>query len=452
MEKYIINTPCGALRGTDCRLDGVIAFKGIRYATAKRWEYPKQVRSWEGVYEATEYGNCAYQPRSFINEAENPNKKFYFKEFREGMNYTYDEDCLFLNVWKPENAKEGDKLPVLFYIHGGGFTGGCAHEKHFDDPVWAQKGIIAVSIHYRLGPLGFAALSELKDEAGKTGNYGLYDQLCALNWVKDNISAFGGDPDAVTIMGQSAGAMSVQQLSLSPLAKGLFRGAVMCSGGGVHSILSSVPAKKMYPFWQAVMKNCGANTIEEFRAIPLEKLFEAWKKTEKELKKFTSSFPCIDGELVVGAGCDLFKKGLQHDISYMAGSTSHDMMSPFMYSMSQKWCEGQKKDSYVWFFDRILPGETNGAWHSSDLWYWFDTLDNGWRPWTEKDRKLASLMSDYLVNFVKTGSPNGKNMPKWESALESKKAIFLGEGEVKMSKPSSLKLWKILMTNKNVGF
>lgn len=452
MDKYIVKTPCGEVKGTDCRLDGVVAFKGIRYATAKRWAYPEQVTHWDGIYNATEYGNCAYQPRTFENEAENPNKKFYYKEFRQGMEYTYSEDCLFLNIWKPEDAKEGDNLPILFYIHGGGYTGGCAHEKHFDDPVWAQKGVIAVSIHYRLGPLGFITLPELKEEAGHTGNYGLFDQLCALKWVRDNISAFGGDPEAITIMGQSAGSMSVQQHCLSPLSKGLFRGAVMCSGGGVHKILSASPAEKMYDFWHAVMKNCGVNTLEEFRAVEIPKLFEVWKATQKELKKPASSFPCIDGEFVVGTGCEIFAKGGQHDIHYMSGSTSHDMMPPFMYSMAEKWCEGQKKNSYAWFFDRILPGETLGAWHSADLWYWFDTLDNGWRPWTQKDRKLAALMSDYLVNFVKTGDPNGEGLPTWETAQKSKKAIFLGEGEPRMSKPSTLKLYHTMLTNKNVGF
>ena len=163
-------------------------------------------------------------------------------------------------------------------------------------------------------------------------------------------------------------------------------------------------------------------------------------------------FPCIDGELVVSNGCDILKNGKQHDINYMAGSTSHDMATPFMYSMSKKWCESQKKKSYTWFFDRVLPGENFGAWHSSDLWYWFDTLDNGWRPWTEKDRKLAKMMSDYLVNFVKTGDPNGVNLPEWKSAQDSKKALFMGENETKMSNPSTFKLWHTMITNKNVGF
>ena len=449
---YIVTTPCGPVQGTAGRVPGTVAYKGIRYATAGRWEYPKQVTAWEGSYDASEYVNCSYQPRAFYNEEENLKKIFYYNEFRKGETYTYSEDCLFLNVFTPEGITADAKLPVLVYIHGGGFTGGCGHEKHFDGPVWPTKGVIGVTLNYRLGPLGFACLPELKQEAGFTGNYGLYDQLTAISWVRDNIASFGGDPENITIMGQSAGAMSVQQHVLSPLSEGMYHKAVMSSGGGVSKLMSAPQPEKMYDFWHAVMKNCGAENLEQFRAVAPEKLFEAWQRTQKELKKPASCFPCIDGELVIGTGCDLFAKGKQHDIHYMAGSTSHDMMPPFIYSMSQKWCEGQKKSSYVWFFDRVLPDETYGAWHSSDLWYWFDTLDNGWRPWTEKDRALASLMSDYLVNFVKTGNPNGEGAPEWKSAQESKRALFLGENEPKMSKPSSLKLWHTMVTNKNVGF
>ena len=159
---YIVNTPCGALQGTAGRQEGVAAYKGIRYATAGRWEYPQQVTAWEGVYDATEYGACCWQPRSFYNEEHNEKKYFYYNEFRKGEQYTYSEDCLFLNVFAPDTAKEGDKLPVIVYIHGGGFTGGCGHEKHFDGPVWPQKGVIAVTVNYRLGPLGFAALPQLE--------------------------------------------------------------------------------------------------------------------------------------------------------------------------------------------------------------------------------------------------------------------------------------------------
>ena len=186
--EYIVNTPCGPVQGAAGRVPGSAAYKGIRYATAGRWEYPTQVTGWEGTYDATAYGACSYQPRSFYNEEENLKKIFYYNEFRKGETYAYSEDCLFLNVFAPDTAKEGDKLPVLVYIHGGGFTGGCGHEKHFDGPVWTQKGIIGVTLNYRLGPMGFVCLPQLKEEAGFTGNYGLYDQMTAIKWVKDNIA------------------------------------------------------------------------------------------------------------------------------------------------------------------------------------------------------------------------------------------------------------------------
>ena len=160
---YIVNTPCGALRGTASPMAGVAAYKGIRYATAGRWEYPVQVTSWEGLYDATAYGSCSYQPRAFYDEEENKKKYFYYHEFRKGETYTYSEDCLFLNVFAPETAAQGDKLPVLVYIHGCGFTGGCGHEKHFDGPVWPAKGVIGVTLNYRLGPMGFLCLPELKE-------------------------------------------------------------------------------------------------------------------------------------------------------------------------------------------------------------------------------------------------------------------------------------------------
>ena len=144
---YIVNTPCGAISGAITETGDVIAYKGIRYATAGRFEYPKEVTFWEGVYDATKYGACSYQPRSFYNEEENLKKIFYYNEFRKGETYEYSEDCLFLNVFVPKNIE--NKCPVLIYIHGGGFTGGCGHEKHFDFPVWPQKNVIGVTINYR---------------------------------------------------------------------------------------------------------------------------------------------------------------------------------------------------------------------------------------------------------------------------------------------------------------
>jgi len=450
--KYMVTTPCGQVQGTSGRLENVVAFKGIRYATAGRWEYPVQVTHWDGIYDATKYGSCSYQPRSFYNEEENLKKIFYYNEFRKGETYTYSEDCLFLNIFTPDTAKEGDKLPVLIYIHGGGFTGGCGHEKHFDCPVWPTKGVIGVTLNYRLGPMGFVCLPQLKEEAGVTGNYGLYDQLTAIKWVKDNIASFGGDPDNMTIMGQSAGAMSVQQHCLSPMSKGLFQGAVMSSGGGVSKMLAAAPAEKHYAFWEKAMENAGCKNLDEFRAISPEKLFEVWNQTKKELRS-PGSFPCIDGKLVVGTGAELLAAGKQHPISYMAGSTSEDMMPPILQSMARKWCAAQDVSSYTWYFDRKLPGDDNGAWHSSDLWYWFGTLPNCWRPMEQKDYELSGQMVGYLCNFVRNGNPNGSGaLPSWNISDKNQKQVMcLGEASTGMRKPSILKMISTMLTNKAVG-
>ena len=450
--EYIISTPCGQLRGCAGRLAGTVAYKGIRYATAGRWEYPRQVTGWEGVYDATQYGHCSYQPRAFYNEEENLKKVFYYREFRKGESYSYSEDCLFLNIFAPETAKVGDKLPVLVYIHGGGFTGGCGHEKHFDGPVWPGKGVIGVTLNYRLGPMGFVCLPELKAEAGLTGNYGLYDQLTALRWVRDNIGAFGGDAENITIMGQSAGAMSVQQLCLSPLSEGLFHKAVMSSGGGVSKVLSATPAEQHYEFWQTAMKNAGCDTLEQFRAISPEQLFEVWNQTKKKVKG-GGCFPVLDGRFVVGTGTQLLAEGKQKDIPYMAGSTSEDMMPPILQSMARKWCAAQSKASYTWYFDRQLPGDDNGAWHSADLWYWFGTLENCWRPMEQKDYALSQQMVDYLCNFVRTGNPNRTGeLPQWVASDKHQKQVLrFGEKKTQMCKPSALKMIKTMLTNKTVG-
>ena len=444
--EYIINTPCGAVRGCPGKVPGTVAYKGIRYATAGRWEYPRQVTGWEGVYDATAYGACSYQPRSFYNEEENLKKVFYYNEFRKGETYTYSEDCLFLNVFTPEEAREGDKLPVLIYIHGGGFTGGCGHEKHFDGPVWPRKGIIGVTLNYRLGPMGFVCLPQLKEEAGYTGNYGLYDQMTAIRWVRDNIAAFGGDPENMTIMGQSAGAASVQLQSCSPMTKGLFSKAVLSSGCGLGGMLAST-TEKSCAFWTQVMERCGCKTLAEFRALPVDQLFSAWQTARKEIKGGNGAvFPVKDGRFAV--------EGAQpHDIHYMAGSTSHDMAPPVLQSMARKWIAKREKPSYTWYFDRMLPGDDNGAWHSADLWYWFGTLANCWRPMEQKDYDLSEQMVSYLCNFARTGNPNKiEALPTWiASGKGQNRVLILGEKPTAMGKPNLMKMIRTMLTNKAVG-
>ncbi len=450
---YMVNTPCGVIQGCKCKLEGVVAFKGIRYANAKRFEYPIQVTHWEGVYEALKYGHCAYQPRTFSDGEKNMKRIFYYNEFRKGETYTYSEDCLFLNIWKPDSSNEDSKLPVIVYIHGGGYTGGCANEKHFDDPIWPTKNVITVTINYRLGPLGFSCFEEQANSDGFTGNYGLYDQITAIKWVKDNILSFGGNPNNITIMGQSAGAMSVQALCLSDFTRGLFHKAVMNSGGGVHTFLSAKSPEKLYPYWNKVMELAGCKTFEDFKCIPVEKIFEAWFAAKQQMKGYIlPTSPIIDGRLITTTQKNILKNNQQHHIPYMLGSTSEDMMPPLIYNMAHKYCKVQEIPSYCWMFTQQLPGDNNGAWHSSDLWYFFGTLANCWRPMTEGDYKLSSQMVDYLCNFARTGNPNGEKLPEWKPITNKQnKSMHFGNNESAMKKVKKGKLWINMITKKQVA-
>lgn len=450
--EYIINTPCGPIKGVRGRIEGTVAYKGIRYATAKRFEYPRLVTKWDGIYDASNYGNCSYQPRAFYNEEEVVKKVFYYNEFRKGEKYTYSEDCLFLNIWTKEGVNENDNLPVIIYIHGGGFTGGCGHEKHFDCPNWPTKGVIAVTINYRLGPLGFLCLEELKEESGITGNYGLYDQLAAINWIRNNIKSFGGNPSNITIMGQSAGAMSVQQLSLSPISEGLFQKAVMSSGGGVSKLMNTPKPEKYYAFWNKVKELCNVETLEEFKCISVDVLFDSWIKAKKEVKIMGMPVsPVIDGKLIVDNGCNILKTNKHHKIPYMAGSNSEDIIPPIISKMSFKWCLKQEVSSYSWLFNHQLPGDDNGAWHSSDLWYWFGTLDNCWRPLEKTDYELSDKMTTYLTNFAKSGNPNDNKLIEWKQVGKKQKKVMHFNSKSKMNKVNKFKLWYNLFTNKAVG-
>ena len=454
----MITTKCGEIRGTTCQWPGVTAYKGIRYATAGRWEYPQLVTSWDGVYDATAYGNCSYQPRAFYNEEDVIEKVFYYNEFRKGETYTYSDDCLFLNIFTPENADANSNLPVIFYIHGGGYTGGCGHEKHFDGPVWPTKGVIGVTINYRLGPMGYLCLPELEEEAGHTGNYGMFDQIAALQWVRDNIKEFGGNPDNITIMGQSAGAMSVLNLCVSPLTDGMFAKAVMNSGGGVHKLMNSkATSKDRYEFWQMLLEDTGCKTVEELRALDASKIFESFQKLKKSNKKYGMiASPCVDGVSMTESGLEVANRGGQKDIPYMMGSTSHDIVPPIVQGMAKDWCVLQakqnKQPSYCWFFDRMLPGDNNGAWHSSELWYFFGTLDNCWRPFSAHDQKLSEAMVEALCNFAKTSNPNKEGKNLWKPTMTSKDPILcMGEKMPRMSNASKMKLWVTMFTNKAVG-
>lgn len=238
--------------------------------------------------------------------------------------------------------------------------------------------------------------------------------------------------------------MSVQQHCLSPLSEGMFASAVMSSGCGMTNMLMSTP-EKVYPFWQEVMRRLGCSSLSEFRAVPAERLFAEWQKAKSEVKGGTmAAFPVLDGVFNV-------KDSVAKRIPYIVGSNSQDMAPPILYSLAKKWQKGEGEISYAYYFDRALPGDNNGAWHSADLWYWFGTLDNCWRPMEQKDYDLSDEMTTYLCNFAKNGDPNGENLPHWSTSFERKGVLCLGERRTAIASPSVLKMVGTMLTNKAVG-
>ena len=220
----------------------------------------------------------------------------------------------------------------------------------------------------------------------------------------------------------------------------------MSSGCGLGGMMSGKLETTM-AFWQEVMKRAGCENLTQFRALPVDKLFETWQAAKKEVKGgAAAAFPVMDGHFAV-AGTPA------KNIPYMAGSTSHDMAPPVLQGMTKKWISDREKPSYTWYFDRMLPGDDCGAWHSSDLWYWFGTLPNCWRPMEQKDYDLSEQMVSYLCNFVRTGDPNkAAQLPTWiASGKGQNRVLRLGEKDTGMGKPSMLKMVKTMLTNKAVG-
>lgn len=417
------------------------SYKGIRYATAGLFEYPVLNDNWKEDYNPEKYGKCCYQERAFYDEKENPKKKFYYNEFRKGLEFEYSNDCQYLNVFTPDDVTEASALPVIVYIHGGEFTGGSSQEKHFDGPVWPDKGVIAVTINYRLGPWGFICLKDLKKEAGHTGNYGLYDQVMALKWVQKYIKEFGGDNHNVTIMGQSAGAMSVQQLCLTKATNGLFNKAVLSSGAGINKVVNVDKTEDDYfDFWQEVMVACDAYSLEDLRNVESKALFDAYTKVKTEKKAGMICFPCIDEKLI-------FEKKTLKKIPYILGSNSEDIMAPAMHLMAYDLCRRiNQNDVYCYFFERALPGDKKGAWHSADLWYWFGTLNNSWRTFENIDYRLSDIMTSYLCNFAKTGTPNEEMLPKWRPTNKNNAEVMCFENKkVEMGRTDKLRLLRSMI-------
>ncbi len=470
-----VKTGAGVVEGKE---DGSVrAFLGIPYAASPvgdlRWKPPAPVAKWAGVRAATKFGPHCMQGNVFGDMT-----------FRDSGG---SEDCLSLNVWVPAKPSVS-KLPVMVWIYGGGFVAGATSEGRQDGTHLAQQGVVVVSMNYRLGVFGFFVHPELAKESGRNsaGNYGLLDQVAALQWVHDNIAAFGGDPGNVTIFGESAGSFSVSGLMASPLAKGLFQKAIGESGGAGERPDSEQSEKsREIKDSKLASSTLGVQTLAELRAIPAEKLLNAFFKPGGE-NNFAFG-PDVDGYFLPEPASAIFAAGKQNDVPLLAG-WNHDegsfdiAFSPqkpaaeSLKATAQKefgakadeflrlypaatdaqaqrsildfagdrfiawstwwWMEAQSKTGkqpiYRYRFDLGPPADPKGpqlgAYHSAEIEYVFGQLDSkAGVAWRAEDRQLSEAMQKYWANFARSGDPNGPGLPKWPaySAAEGWPVMFL---------------------------
>lgn len=451
-SSHEIITPSGSVEGIE-ENDVVIAFKGIPYAKApvgeRRWKAPEPFGKWEGMLKAKQFGPKAMQTNIFGDMV-----------FRSNGTA---EDCLYLNIWKPKNT--GKKLlPVLVYYYGGGFVAGDGSEPRYDGTSMAEQGIVSVTVNYRLGVFGFLALPELTKESGQnsSGNYGLMDQALALKWVYDNIAAFGGDPKKITIAGESAGSVSVSALMASPLSKNMIAGAIGESGS-ILGALPALPLSEVEKSGERFMKLTNSQSIADMRALPADTILAHASKFG--LFNFNRSIDGVffskDPEIIFSNGeqanvpllagwnseesndrsimgnekltVDNFKKAVSkrfgknadallkvyapsndNEVKQAANDLAGDMFISFS---TWKWLEKQKQTGqpvYRYYYEQPRPG-SEGAAHSAEIEYAMGNLDrNKVYQWTAEDRKVSTIMQGYFINFIKTGNPNGKGLPKWE--------------------------------------
>ena len=410
----VIKVEGGLLQGVPSEDPSVIVFKGIPYAAPPvgelRLQPPQDVIPWEGVRECSAFSAIAPQPG-------NAPGTFYGEEFYWMPQPEQSEDCLYLNIWAPAKAvgKQGAALPVAMWIHGGAYDQGYGYEVTMDGDAWAKRGVILVTINYRVGIFGFMAHPDLIAEDAKNapGNYGTLDQIAALKWIKNNIAQFGGDPTNITILGQSAGAASIKNLVMSPLSKKLISHAIIQSGGGIdEQVLPEQSLTEFAADCKVFMDENGLTDLAKMRAASAEQLMEIFNNKPQELR-FRPHYDSVN--IPYGFTAATFD-GTIANVPYMIGYCAND--NPTMGAGVQRFAIERKKQHtkpvYTYLFARPLPGDNAGSFHSSELWFMFHTLDRAWRPFTEADYKLADEMTDAWTNFAKTGNPNAPDSNDWK--------------------------------------
>lgn len=429
-----IRTDNGTVRGQIA--DGIESWKGIPFAAPPvgplRWRAPQPAAKWTGVRDATQYSSdCMQKP---------------FPSDAAPLGTTPAEDCLYANVWRPAGAK--GKLPVLVWIYGGGFVNGGASPPTYAGANMAKKGVVFVSFNYRVGRFGTFALPQLtaaNADGGRLGNYGIMDQVAALQWVKRNIAAFGGDPANVTISGESAGGISVHALVTSPEAKGLFNKAVVMSGGDAKAFTGNTLAdvEKIGGNFARTkgIDPAAPDALQRLRALSAEDVLDGLNMAQMSGRNGappTNSGPFVDGKVVVDV-----RKAYEQDrfarMPMMIGATSADIggKSGFMIAGGREASAMiADKGVPVWGYrfsyvaDSIGQG---GAQHATDIPYFFDnTAIKYGAQTTAKDEGVGEAMSSYLANFVKRGDPNGGTLPNWPRYTRANDTLadFAADGKV----------------------
>lgn len=461
MTVNIANTKNGSVQGVALD-DGCTVFRGIPYARAARFMPPQPPASWNGIMVCDKFSPICPQNQPVPGT---PFSDFFIREFYP-VRQPISEDSLYLNIWtSAQNADE--RQPVMVWYHGGGMGSGYGHEMEFDGEAIARRKVILVTLNYRLGCFGFFAHPDLKQHmpAGQIGNNAIRDQQAALCWVRDNIASFGGDPENITIFGQSAGGGSVISHLYSPLSAGLFHRAIVQSGfRGVNEYGRGTLADT--ETW--CVRCCGylGKTVDELLAMPTEELLVSFNRAEKALGLIPRQ--AVDGYVFTESPSKIIDDGYMKDIQIMVGSVEGDggpaasgesglirdlrnlygdraeaflakyppddpknhgvyaalekskpWFFPLYFCMKQTSAPSR---AFMYHFCPQIPGHNINdfvadglAYHSAELWYVFGTLDRCWREFDERHFRLSNVMIDYWTNFARYGDPNGPGLPPWHS-------------------------------------